>query len=270
VRGTRLLECDARFYSGTSSLPLSDARPTINVLALSNTQTLYASPLEDVASQAMDDALELASHLQASPPAVAAAGGWAALEALLTSGADTNRAVAADRAATLVTASWPRAELTRLSHRLSKASDCDPRLAEQLRAVGDHNLSRSEVTLNWFRGRHAVPSLDPTDQAAVLRLAQLIDHPSQVLKRVHTYCANSFRRLYRQRNLVLHGGATMPVALPATIRTAGPLVGAALDRVAHALELENVEPLDAVARADCAIRAVGDDQTWPLHKLTLA
>ena len=60
------------------------------------------------------DALQLASHLMAGPATVAAAGAWAALESLLVTGSDNarevGRSVASDRAAALVTASWPRAE----------------------------------------------------------------------------------------------------------------------------------------------------------------
>jgi hypothetical protein len=72
---------------------------------------------------AVDDALELAAPLNYGAPGPAVSGGWAAIEALLTtpSDADDGRegrgAVAADRMAALVTASWPRGELTTLSHR---------------------------------------------------------------------------------------------------------------------------------------------------------
>jgi hypothetical protein len=41
------------------------------------------------------------------------------------------------------------------------------------------------------------------------------------------------RRLYRQRNLVLHWGRMNAVGLRAALRTAAPLVGAGMDRIAH-------------------------------------
>ena len=62
-------------------------------------------------------AIELLSHLQFSSPGAAVAGGWAAIEALLSEPND--RAVASERLAMLVACSFPRAELTRLSYALS-------------------------------------------------------------------------------------------------------------------------------------------------------
>jgi hypothetical protein len=66
----------------------------------------------------------------------------------------------------------------------------------------------------------------------------------------------SLRRLYRQRNIVLHGGSTQPVALTATLRTAAPLVGAGLDRITHSYLVDGLLPLDLAARAEVNLRLV--------------
>lgn len=85
---------------------------------------------------AVDDALELAAPLNYGPSGPAVSGGWAAIEALLTTPSDADDAregrgaVAADRMAALVTASWPRGELTTLSHR--HAPSTPDRLTAQL------------------------------------------------------------------------------------------------------------------------------------------
>jgi hypothetical protein len=78
-----------------------------------------------------------------------------------------------------------------------------------------------------------------------------------VLKDIESYTTAAFRRLYRQRNLVLHGGITNGVALPASLRTITPLVGAAMDRIAHAWYVDNLSPLELAARARISLDTVG-------------
>jgi serine/threonine-protein kinase len=67
----------------------------------------------------------------------------------------------------------------------------------------------------------------------------------------------SLRRLYRLRNIVLHGGAIQPVSLNATLRTAAPLVGAGLDRIAHAHLVRQVDPLALAAAAELRLKLAG-------------
>lgn len=275
LRGKETLQYHPRFYADDGhDYHLGEVRPEINVMALVKTGMLYSASLTDRRSNAVDDALELASQLLDGPSTVAAAGGWAALESLLTTGADNSRdvgrAIAADRAAALVSASWPRAELTRMSHRVQAASDCPPELKAQLEAAGEESIQRCEVLLSWMEAKKPVGTLAPRDEAACARLNALLDNPKAVLGRVRRYMGCSLRRLYRQRNLVLHGGSISPVALAPTIRTSGPLVGATLDRLSHAFELLGVEPLDAVARAECALEAPGIAGGWRLHSLAIA
>ena len=49
--------------------------------------------------------------------------------------------------------------------------------------------------------------------------------------------------------MVLHWGKTDAVGLRASLRTAAPLVGAGMDRVAHAWFVEKTSPLELAARA---------------------
>ena len=62
----------------------------------------------------LDPAIEMLSHLERSSPSAAVAGGWGAIEALLSEPND--RGAAAERLASLVACSFPRAELTVLSY----------------------------------------------------------------------------------------------------------------------------------------------------------
>ena len=77
----------------------------------------------------------------------------------------------------------------------------------------------------------------------------------------------SLRRLYRQRNIVLHGGSTESVALDAALRTAAPLVGAGLDRVAHAYLADGITPLALAATAETSLALAGAQDAPPVTDL---
>lgn len=98
-------------------------------------------------------------------------------------------------------------------------------------------------------------------------MRELIDKPYGTLGRVSGYLRGALRRLYRQRNIVLHGGSMRSVALRASLRTADPLVGASLDRIAHGYTSCDVAPLDLASRAQLAIKLSGDRDGWGLHEM---
>ena len=83
----------------------------------------------------------------------------------------------------------------------------------------------------------------------------LLSAPRATMERVQEYITRTMLRLYRQRNLVLHGGKTETesVTLQAALRTAAPLVGAGFDRIVHAWLEHSVEPLDLAAKAQARL-----------------
>jgi hypothetical protein len=197
-------------------------------------------------------AIELLSHLQVSSPAAAVAGGWAAIEALLSETDD--RATAAERLALLVACSFPRAELTTLSFSLSGLGGT---AAMELKPLST-NRERCDVVLDGLSsGRFDKATLDASDQAAVARMLGLAKSPHSVMADVQEHAAVSLRRLYRQRNLVLHLGKTDGVALRASLRTTAPIVGAGIDRLIHAHYVDRASPLEVVARARLGLATVG-------------
>ena len=198
-------------------------------------------------------AIELLSHLQSSSPGAAVAGGWAAIEALLSEpGGD--RVEAADRLATLVACSYPRAELTALSYAIS----CDDRgFAARLEGVHENRLRCEIVADALLEGALAANGLRAPVSAAAARALEMLRHPRRTLALVQEHAANAFRRLYRQRNMVLHGARMDAVALRASLRTASPLVGAGIDRIIHAHYVGNVAPLPLTARAEIALATIG-------------
>ncbi|MEW2355971.1 integrase [Spirillospora sp. NPDC029432] len=211
----------------------------------------------------LDDALEIASALNGGALAPAVAGGWTALESLLTEARDPDKrgkVVAAERAAALVACSWTRAEMTALSYRVREAKGDD--LHARLDAC-ETNRERALLVAERLRERRSMPLVHAwrleSDVAALQRMLEVLDDPRTTLAKVRRHVEISLRRLYRSRNIVLHGGSTGGVALSATLRTSAPLVGAALDRIAHAHLRNGTKPLMLAAQADTALQLVGDE-----------
>jgi hypothetical protein len=211
---------------------------------------------------AVDDALELAAPLNYGPPGPAVSGGWAAIEALLTTPSDADDAregrgaVAADRMAALVTASWPRGELTTLSHR--HAPSTPDRLSTEL-ARESVNSERARLVADALKSGRSLALDNPSDRASESRMHALVGAPKPTLADVNHHMRTALRRLYRQRNILMHGGTTGSIALPTALRTAAPLIGAGLDRVTHAALVEGVDALQLAARAQLNIDLLGGD-----------
>jgi hypothetical protein len=247
------------------SLPLEPPARGVDVLSLQKERTLYRIVEQDL----LDDALELAAPLNRGTPGPAVAGGWAALESLLHDPSDQGdrkdgRVIAAARMAAMVTCSWPRAELTALSYAHHPAS---PDLLAQQLATTTTNRERAAMVAAAFQAGRPLATQHVTDTAATSRMTALVAEPRQSLQAVHTIIERSLRRLYRQRNIVLHGGSTQSVALNATLRTAAPLVGAGLDRIAHAYLVDHVLPLALAARAELRLGLVGARNAPPVTDL---
>jgi len=199
----------------------------------------------------VDAAIELLEPLASGAPATAVAAGWAAFEALLSE--PGNHAVVADRMGAIVACSFPRAELTVLSYQAGKA---DIAIAARLDTCAT-NRDRAEMIANEITSQRNIVLPDHSDRAAHQRLRRLLADPHPALKDVEGYTTSAFRRLYRQRNLVLHGGITNSVALRPCLRTVSPLVGAGMDRIAHAWYIDKLSPLELAARARISLDTVG-------------
>lgn len=89
-------------------------------------------------------------------------------------------------------------------------------------------------------------------------MKKLLSNPESVLGDVQRYASATFRRLYRNRNYVLHGGNTTPVGLDSTLRNAAPLVGAGVDRIVHAYIVLDRTPIATASKAELGLRFVGE------------
>ena len=208
-------------------------------------------------SPSVDDALELASYMEESPSAGAAiTGGWSAIESLLIRPGEGNHYLAADRLASLVTCSLPRAELTALAYRHAQNAKDD--LAARIQSESTNRAKVELAEAHLAQGGN-LALMTPGDQAAAARICTILAAPADELGRIRSYVTESLRRLYNQRNMITHAGTFQSVALHPTIRTALSLVAAGLDRVVHA-QLETagaVSPLQLLARAETELRLVG-------------
>ena len=199
----------------------------------------------------VDAAIELLEPLASSSPATAVASGWAAFEALLSEPGD--HAVVADRMGAIVACSFPRAELTVLSYQVAKL---DPALGSRLGQCTT-NRDRADVVAREIAAGALLPLSTASDRAAAERMRKVLADPYPVLRDIEGYARNTFRRLYRQRNLALHGGKTDGIALRASVRTVAPLAGAGMDRIAHAWYVDRILPLELAARARISLDTVG-------------
>lgn len=250
TRGQLLTLPDVYIRTHPKSYPLRQRRRRVEVDALHRESQLYSA---GISVSRVDSAIELLSPLDASSPSTAVAGGWAAIEAILTAPGDTDRLSAGYRMAALVTSSFPRAELTALSYKMEKLGGA---LSTEIAACAT-NRDRAARVLEHIRSGEPSTLTIPSDLAAVGRLKEVLANPQKKLNDINNHLSTVFRGLYRNRNIVLHGGKTDAVGLRSSLRNAAPLVGAGMDRIAHAWFVEGTEPVQVAARAGVRLATAG-------------
>jgi len=222
-------DCGRAWIAGQKDpFPLHHVRRGVEIRALEREHRLY----EGAGQSRLDSALELVAPLNSGAPSSAVAGGWAAVEALLLGPGDSgDRGVAGDRLAAIIACSFVRAECTKVAYAHLQAAD--DVIASDLRNETS-NRQRTEILERCVRANQPLVLRDPADRVALARIKAIFANPRERLRDIEGYLAAALRRLYRQRNLVLHSGKTHAVCLRAALRTAAPLIGAGLDRLTHA------------------------------------
>ena len=249
------------------SLPLKQHRGlTVSAIARSGT-TYVVDP-----NSRVDSALQLMSELGYGAPTTLVATAWAALESLLFGPGDKDRGVAADRCADIVMCSLPRAEFTTLAHAHIQASNSTDAIAADLVAVGSSNRRRASVIEEVVRTRRPLALEDPADQGAYDRLRDLVHQPTVAFPATREYMVTALRRLFRQRNIVLHSGQLESVALRPGLRIAAPLVVEGMNMIAyHWLRAggndHHVDPLELAALAHLRLQLVSSALSRPLYDL---
>jgi hypothetical protein len=228
------------------SLPTEGSPRRVEVYSVEHLERLF----ELAFPQALASALELIEPLDRGTPAAATIGSWAAIESLLVGPADGPNTVAADRMALVVASSFIRTELTVLAWAHARASS--DTLASAITAATESRdkaqlLEQAIVSHTLLN----IPRI--SDQWAAARLAPLLQDPYTGVRSLQVVLQRVFRRLYRQRNIIAHGGRTDSIGLDSTIRLAAPLVGEGLDRISYAMLKRGVEPLRLAAGAKIRI-----------------
>ena len=252
------------FVSGSNKkFPLGRPRRQVDIHSLKRQNVLF-STTEPALAGRLRSAIDLVAPLETGAPGASVAGGWAAVEAVLAR-PDTPNVDAAADLAILVACSFPRAEMTPLTY--AYAEENDDHLSQNLR-LAPSNLERCKLLGTAIWEGADVEFQKPSDQAALERVRGILADPQATLNRVSTYVEEALRRLYRQRNMVLHAGKTDSVAMSSVLRTVPPLVGAGFDRLVHdALAEGRSDPLRLVARARTALKMCGKDggpKSWDL------
>jgi hypothetical protein len=214
----------------------------------------------------LDDSLQPVASMASGSDGAALTNGWAAIEGLLAEPGERARYLAADRLAAILACSFARAELTYLywSHR----DHGEDGLAESLQDVrADSNASLALLEAALTAGADIAPG-SASDEAALARVTQLRADPQAALGRIRAYLTEALRRLYVQRNQVMHAASISSETMRATLRTTPPLVGAGIDRIlaAHVLG-QQPNALALTARAEVELRLVGTPGALALGRL---
>ncbi len=210
----------------------------------------------DIEDARVDDALEIFSGLESGTRGSALTGGWAAVEGLLLRPGESPAVLAADRLAAIVACALPRAILTALSYAHRPPS---PDQLQRDLSTCTSNLERSRTLEDSIQaGRLPVVSGE-SNIAMLNRIVSMKSDPIDKLKNVERYACDAFRRLYTQRNLVMHASSFQSITLRPTLRTIPKLVAAGIDRViAHRLENPTTaDPLALAERARIELDLVG-------------
>ncbi|KQQ96420.1 hypothetical protein ASF72_01825 [Arthrobacter sp. Leaf141] len=213
----------------------------------------------------LDNALGLLASSRALPQLASVATIWAAVEGLLghpgAQGVDS-----ADGLAAIVACGFPRAELEDLARR--------PMVDTPEAAKIGHDIAEAEGServrklLEGLRQQGSKIFVQMKDIAAAERVLQIDNDPEGTIKRVQGYFTDVFRRLYYQRNFVMHAAKFDSISLPSTVRSAPKLVAAGLDRVVHARHVRRpVSPLALSARAGNEIAILGQSGAQDFYRL---
>jgi hypothetical protein len=173
---------------------------------------------------------------------------WASLETLLAAPRDTTRMDVVRRGADVGLIAFIRSEISNsLGVILGRCKD-EPLGIALASTPWDDRLSRLELALKTAE----YESLKRAGPRIHLRhVARLLDQ--SYLKGLRTTFQQILAGLYRQRNLVLHGGITDGPLIDSYLRCGYPLASAIVNRYARASETAYVDPQVFAFRASASI-----------------
>jgi hypothetical protein len=194
--------------------------------------------------------LALVEPLQTAAPHIAVISGWSAVESLLVGPADADDIVAARRFSLIIAASLMRAEFTWLAKTYTDENDdADARALKKCRT----NNERAKLFQALAFTRPALTLTKVTDNLALQRVRPALLHPRREITNIVEILTREFTRLYRKRNMVVHGGQIHGANLHSISETLTPLIGAGVDRIVHAELQFGVTPIELSAIAQARV-----------------
>lgn len=191
--------------------------------------------------------LALVHPLRTGAPHIAVMSGWSAIESLMVGPSDEQDVVAAGRFSLIVAASMVRAELTRLSRRYTEIHDDE--LCTRMNAC-EENLERARLFQMHVSGNPTIDLGRDVDNLALERIRPALRNPHQEIMRITEILTREFTRLYRKRNMIVHGGQIHESNLHSISETLTPLIGAGIDRVVHVGLRYGIKPIELSAIAE--------------------
>lgn len=194
--------------------------------------------------------LALVQPLSTAAPHIAVISGWSAIESLMVGSSDAQDAVSARRFSLIVAASMLRAELSWLSRTYVQTHDGTA--AEEM-ASCEKNIDRARLFQMYACANPQIDLQKPIDNLALERIRPALIDPRGEVEKISGILTREFTRLYRKRNMIVHGGHTQESNLHSISETLAPLIGAGIDRVVHVGLMFDVRPIELSAVAESRV-----------------
>ena len=210
-----------------SGFPTLATNRMINLVSFDRLDRLQDLAIADY----LANTLALVEPLQTAAPHIAVISGWSAIESLLVGPADAEDIVAARRFSLIIAASLMRAEFTWLAKTyIAENSDAEAQALDDCAS----NIERAKLFQMLAFTRPALTLTNVTDNLALQRVRPALQNPRREITNIAEILTREFTRLYRKRNMVVHGGQIRGANLHSISETLTPLIGAGIDRIVNA------------------------------------
>ncbi|PQM73964.1 hypothetical protein [Corynebacterium sp. J010B-136] len=173
--------------------------------------------------------LALIEPLKTNDSHVAVVNGWVALESLLVDSVENDR-LAAERMARVVAASYFRTEMTWLARNYVDAYKGKSFRADEI-GKADTSAERAKMMANLIKDEENFELLAEVDRLAIRKMHVALTKPGEVFDRTQKILAREFQRLYRKRNLFVHGGRAVEHGIDSIDEKVVPLLVNGIDQL---------------------------------------
>jgi hypothetical protein len=229
-----------------SGFPTLATNRMINLTAFDRLGRLQDLTIADY----LANTLALVEPLQTAASHIAVMSGWSAIESLLVGPPDREDIVAAGRFSLIIAASLMRAEFTWLAKTyIAENNDAEAQSLDDC----ESNIERAKLFQMLAFTRPGLTLTNVTDNLALQRVRPALQNPRREITNIAEILTREFTRLYRKRNMVVHGGQIRGANLHSISETLTPLIGAGIDRIVHAELQFGVPPIELSAIAEARV-----------------